>query len=290
MGASLLATVAAATRSHDVARKRAPAGFAGVIELLDAGTIRSAAGDAVSAVEVLATTPSTNEILLARSRAGHPIHRLALLAEQQTAGRGRRGRNWASPPGGNLYLSFGWRCESGIPDGFSLVVGIAVAHALSEHCGIGVRLKWPNDIQVEGRKLGGILVEVAGEFGGPLDAVIGIGLNIELPPEAAQAVGQPWTDLRTVCGEGIARNRLAGAVIAQLATQLERLQRDSFSEFRPQWNALDALRGLDVTVSGPSAPIRGTAAGVDASGALQVIADGMLHTVSAGDVSVRTTP
>lgn len=261
-------------------------------EALDAAAIGraiAAAGCVVlPRIEVLASTPSTNEALLARARAGQSVHAVALLAEQQSAGRGRRGRAWVSPPGGNLYLSLGWRTTAATLDGLSLVAGLAVARAIEDVAGVSVQLKWPNDIQSGGRKLGGILIELHFDADGTASVVTGIGLNLALPAEAAAGIGQPWTDLASLCARMPARNTLVAAVLAQLLARILQFEREGFAPFHAEWNARDALRGHAVTVSGTGEPLRGAATGVDAQGALQVLCDGVLRTVSAGDVTLRT--
>ena len=256
-------------------------------EPLDAGTIRDLC-PAPIAVEVVERIGSTNAELFARARHGIDIHRVALFAEQQSAGRGRRGRGWVSPPGANLYLSLGWRLDGAALEGLSLVAGVAVARALRRGAGVEARLKWPNDVLVDGRKLGGILVEVNGDAGGALDVVIGVGLNLALPANVATTIDQPWTDLQRAGGRNIERNTLAATVLDELCTAIETLVSSSFAAFRAEWNALDALHGRDVMVSGLAATLAGRALGVDEHGALRVLdAGGMLHTVMAGEVSVR---
>ena len=122
---------------------------------------------------------------------------LVCTAEQQTAGRGRRGREWISPFGRNLYVSTVWEFTQGAAalEGLSLAVGVAVAQALK---GLGlpeVQLKWPNDIQHEGKKLGGVLLEMVGDASRQCQVVVGIGVNVAMPGAAANAIDQAWTDI-----------------------------------------------------------------------------------------------
>ena len=238
-------------------------------------------------VEVVDSIASTNESLLRRVAGGEDIHGLALLAEQQSAGRGRRGRQWLSPPGGNLYLSFGWRLALESLDGLSLVAGIAVTRALRNRCAAAPRLKWPNDILVDGRKLGGILVELHLLPGAEACAVIGIGLNLRLPADILAAIDQPVTDLATVAVQPFGRNALAGAIVAELANSLLQFGRESLEAFRGQWDAVDALRGQEVETIGGGEVLQGTVIGIDGQGALLVATSGGIRPVIAGDVSVR---
>ncbi|HEX7025963.1 MAG TPA: biotin--[acetyl-CoA-carboxylase] ligase, partial [Gammaproteobacteria bacterium] len=168
------------------------------VEPLDSGVIRlalsSSHADALELI-VLDETDSTNGHLLARA-VQRPPHVLVCLAEQQTAGRGRRGRSWQSPYGTSLALSLMWRFEAGAAAlaGLSLATGVVVAESLEQAGAAGLQLKWPNDLVWQGRKLGGILLEVAGDVTGPCYVVIGIGLNIatETGHAAMQSVDQPW--------------------------------------------------------------------------------------------------
>src|SRR5690606_4226150 len=130
-----------------------------------------------------------------------PVQGVAvLLAERQTAGRGRRGRHWASPLAANLYLSASRRYGGGLArlGGLSLAAGTAVAEALRALGASGVQLKWPNDLVIGGRKLGGLLVEGSGEPAGAARAVVGLGLNVRMPETEGGRIDQPWTDLGAV--------------------------------------------------------------------------------------------
>jgi BirA family transcriptional regulator, biotin operon repressor / biotin---[acetyl-CoA-carboxylase] ligase len=242
-------------------------------------------------IEVLPTVGSTNSELLQRARSGQAAPGLILLAEQQTAGRGRRGRPWVSPFGRNLYLSALWRLESGLPalEGLSLVVGVVVAETLRSGFGIAAGLKWPNDIVVNGRKIGGILIELDGDLAGPLSVVIGIGINIDMTEAATQGIDQAWTDARSETGTSVSRNDLSAQVIAGLAQALERFSLTGFKGFRQQWCRLDAFHGLPVNVSGPgSSSLTGIARGVDETGALLLETGEAVQAVSAGDVTLRS--
>jgi len=259
------------------------------VELLDADQIRHAGQLGAIGVEVHSCIDSTNDALAECFR-----HRHAVLAEYQTAGRGRRGRSWISPPGCGLSISFGFRFDHGLQrlTSLSLIAGVAAAETLAGE-GVGVGLKWPNDLVVGQHKLGGLLVEIRGTGTGPSKVVIGLGVNARLP-RAGQAQGefrppdQPWTDLYRLTRRQPDRNRLAGRLIAALDVACREFQRGGFAPFAPRWAALDALRGRRVHVSAGDHPVvEGLAEGVTGSGKLRVAAGGQVAELGIGEVSVR---
>lgn len=211
-----------------------------------------------------------------------------VFADWQQAGRGRRGRQWLSPPAVNLQFSCLKRFAGGYAalSGLSLAAGLAAAQAL-EDCGArGVALKWPNDLVHDDAKLGGILVELGGEFMGPCHAIIGIGINVHLSGAMRAALDRPCTDLASLRGAAPSRNALAAALIARLVASLDAFDASGFAAFAQAWKGYDALAGRRVRVEGAHAAFDGTAAGVDARGALQVrTADG-LRVIDSAEVSV----
>lgn len=213
-----------------------------------------------------------------------------VFADWQAAGRGRRGRQWVSPPATNLQVSCLWHFAHGYAalSGLSLAVGVAVADAL-EDCGArGVGLKWPNDLVHDDAKLGGILIELGGEFMGPCHAVIGIGINLRVPAEVRAALGRPCTDLASLCrARAPARNALASVLVWRLVKAMEQFECKGFAAFAPAWAARDALAGRSIRVEGARGAFDGRAVGVDARGALRVRrADGEVCLDSA-EVTVR---
>ena len=263
------------------------------VELLDADRIRaqlpSATVDALSSLEVAWSRDSTNSELLRRKAPDHGVD--ALLAEQQTGGRGRRGRQWASPIASNLYLSLSRQFSGGLArlGGLSLVVGVAVAEALRQAGYEAVGVKWPNDLLAQGRKLGGILVEGGGEHGGPVRAVIGIGVNVRMPAPVATTIDQAWIDLAGL-GEGApSRNTLATQLLDTLLPALDQFDRDGLPPFLARYAALDVLAGRAVTVHGPQGDEQGVADGIGDDGALRVRVGQAVRQVHAGEVSVRAT-
>ncbi|HET6432988.1 biotin--[acetyl-CoA-carboxylase] ligase [Dyella sp.] len=214
-----------------------------------------------------------------------------VLAETQTAGRGRRGRAWLSPPGLNLYLSCVKRFDAGLGSlaGLSLAVGVIVLRAL-EALGIdGAGLKWPNDVLTTQGKLAGILVELSGEYQGPCAAVVGIGLNLRLTDALREQAGQPVADLASLCG-GVppGRHRAASALVQALAQGLLQFERAGFAGFIDDYARHDLLRDMPLALSGAHGSFHGTGAGVDARGALRVrLEDGQIRALDSADVTVR---
>lgn len=211
------------------------------------------------------------------------------VAECQTAGRGRRGRCWVSPFGGQLIMSMYWRLEQGMAAamGLSLVVGIALVEALEVQGFSGVQLKWPNDLYVHGRKLAGILVEMSGTAGGPCQLVIGLGVNLLLPASEQERISQPFAELAEL-GEIHDRNGLVIALSRHLQHCLSMFEAQGISAFREQWNQLDYFNGKAVRVLMGEQVIQGTARGIDEQGALLLeLADGTIKRYLGGEVSLR---
>ncbi len=263
------------------------------VELLDAERIRAslqaATVDALSSLDVAWSLDSTNSELLRRKAPERGVE--VLLAEQQTGGRGRRGRQWASPIASNLYLSLSRQFSGGLArlGGLSLVVGVAVAEALRQAGYGAVGVKWPNDLLAHGRKLGGILVEGGGEHGGPVRAVIGIGVNVRMPAPVAMTIDQAWTDLAGLGDGAPSRNALAAQLLDTLLPALEQFDRDGLPPFLARYAALDVLAGRAITVHGPQGDEQGVADGIGDDGALRVRMEQGVRQVHAGEVSVRAT-
>ena len=232
---------------------------------------------------------STNQELL-KAISDEGIAGKVVLAEMQIAGRGRFGRNWYSPVGRNLAISLGARIARTPDDlgAISLVVGVAVASAIHE-LGIDVvALKWPNDVLLGNRKVGGILVDVV-QATTPIDIVVGIGLNVGGGSSTEKIIDQPVADLLDYCEFPI-RNKLAGSIIRNVYESVDKFEISGFRSFLEKWNALDALRDKTVTVSTSSNVINGIARGVRNTGELCIETnDGTTHLVNAGEVSLDYT-
>ncbi|WP_313139473.1 bifunctional biotin--[acetyl-CoA-carboxylase] ligase/biotin operon repressor BirA [Stenotrophomonas sp.] len=266
-------------------------GLTRALELLDPQAIRSRLPADAQALlhdlQVAWTVDSTNAELL---RCSAPLRGVSvLLAERQTGGRGRRGRSWASPLAAHVYLSVLRLFEGGLGRlaGLSLVAGVAVAEALHDLGFTQAQLKWPNDVLVDGRKLVGLLAEGGGEYAGPARAVIGIGINVHMPPAFGEEITQPWVDLDTLAGTVVDRNQVVAAVLARLLSALETFDRDGLAPFLPRYAALDMLAGQEVRVEVDGQWQHGTALGLADDGALRVRIDGRERLLHAGEVSVR---
>jgi BirA family biotin operon repressor/biotin-[acetyl-CoA-carboxylase] ligase len=232
---------------------------------------------------------STNSAMIRRAQAGD-VGPGACFAEIQTAGRGRCGRGWHLPLGGGLAFSLWRRFDVGMASmaGLSLAVGIGVMRALEQLGCRGIGLKWPNDLQHAGLKVGGILVELGGDALGPCHAVVGIGLNVNVDAETGAVIDQPWTDLASLCGGmAVDRNVVAARLLEHVLDVLESFAQSSFSPLVEEYARYDVLRGRRVRVTDGRGERYGEAAGVDRHGALRLrTADGETR-VDSGEVSVR---
>ncbi len=262
------------------------------LELLDAeailGALPAPLRADIAAFDIAWSLDSSNSELLRRET---PVRGAAvLLAERQTGGRGRRGRAWASPLAAHLYLSVARRFSGGLArlGGLSLVAGLAAAETLRAIGYASVRLKWPNDLTVGGRKLGGLLVEGGGEHAGPVRAVIGLGLNVRMPSAAGARIDQAWVDLAGLSEPPPSRNALAANLLTQLLPALDLFDAEGLSPFLARYAQFDALAGRDIAVHAGETTLAGTALGIAADGALRVRIDSREHVFHAGEVSVRS--
>ena len=257
--------------------------LAAPLERLDEKQLSAAAPRGLQ-LRVDAVTDSTNTQLLDADSARDPQ---ALFAEFQTGGRGRRGRAWISPFGANLYFSLAWSFGAWPRDlpALSLAVGVAIARELRAQ-GADVGVKWPNDLWIGGRKLGGILIEHRGEAGGACRAVMGIGLNLAMSRAQAGAIDQPWIALEEALGRRVPRNALAAALLRELHAAVCRFEREGFTPFAPEWNRYDLTAGRSVRVE-RQPPLTGIARGIDAAGALIIESGGQHHAIHSGEVSLR---
>lgn len=263
------------------------------VELLRLAAIETAIApsqrSALAAIEIFDSLRSTSRFL-AEGIGDWGVGARVCLAEQQTAGRGRRGRRWVSPYGANLYLSLYWTFDLAMSElnGLSLACGLAVVRAL-ERLGLsGCALKWPNDVHLGGRKLGGVLVEVFGATSGPVSAIMGVGVNYDMPPAAGHEIDQDWTDVRRCAGDvEVARNRLAALVIDEMVKMAVLFQREGWPAFRADWNDYDAYVGREVEVHTDKSRESGIYQGVDADGGLLLRQGRRTAVFHAGDVSLR---
>lgn len=258
------------------------------VHLLDPATVRAGlpAELADLPIELVWSIDSTQAELLRRAPtpAGH-----ALMAESQSAGRGRRGRSWCSPLAAHLYLSLAWSLPLPLSrlGGLPLVLGATLVDALRDLGFPEVGLKWPNDLFARGRKLGGILVDVRGEAAGPVHLVLGVGINVRMPAATAACIDQPWVDLASLGKDAIDRNRLAAAVLAGLVSTLQRFDAQALDALRARWAQYDALATRPLWVDDGRSRWRAVALGIAADGGLRIEDAAGQRILHAGDVSLR---
>ena len=245
-------------------------------------------------ITVLDRTGSTNSDLLEAAAQGAPSGTVR-VAELQTGGRGRRGRDWHSGLGGALTFSLLWRFEqgAGFLSGLSLAVGIALLRTLRRqpagHAG-EIRLKWPNDLLWRHLKLAGILIELGGEVMGPTVAVIGVGINLRLPEAIKSRIDQPVVDLAKI-GIDADRNLLCADLLAELATVLDRFSESGFGPLREEWNRAHAYQDKMVRLRMPDrSEIEGRIRGVAEDGALELKTGSAVRKFYGGEISLRPAP
>jgi BirA family transcriptional regulator, biotin operon repressor / biotin---[acetyl-CoA-carboxylase] ligase len=269
--------------------------LASPVELLDTQRIRLELSEQskphLHQLELLFQIDSTNTRLLG---APPPPPGMAdvCLSELQHAGRGRLGRRWIAPFGGGIAMSLGWTCSDVVRTlpALSLGVGVAVVRALARAGVEGMSLKWPNDIWFRDRKLGGVLIELRAEAGGPAHVVIGVGLNVSLPEAARreiEASGVAVAAATDACKTPPSRNLVAGAILDELLSMLVQYERFGFSAFRDGWTALDGLKDRPVQVAVGGSVIFGVARGVDSDGALILETNGCRQRIVSGEASLR---
>ncbi len=245
----------------------------------------------ITELEIHDCIDSTNSYLVNKSyNAGNSG--FVCFAESQTAGKGRRGREWISPFGCNIYLSVLWQFQNGPASisGLSLAVGIAVIRALNE-CGIeDVGLKWPNDIYWQGKKLAGILIEVSGESSGPCNAVVGLGLNFYLPEDQAKSITQDWVDLSSIVADNpvTMRNKLAAELLNHLMPTIANFEHDTLECYLAEWRLYDCMKGQEVDIYMGQQVFTGVVNGIDNNGLLLLANEqGEINAFASGEVSFR---
>ena len=238
-------------------------------------------------IEVEREIDSTNATLKRRALS-EDIHGVALFAETQTAGRGRLGRVWVSPPKSNIYLSLGWR--TGLEPlelaGLSLAAGCAIGEGLERNFGLKMQLKWPNDLYLGGKKCGGVLIDLVQSSNQDWTIVVGVGLNVAMPNSGGNNIDQPWTDLSSHSAVPLTRNEVGGQLLGALVPLLSSWQVGAFSQWRESWSRRDLMAGHQITVQQGNHSISGRADGVDQSGALRVVTNEGLTVVQSGEASM----
>lgn len=248
--------------------------------------VSTVARDLLSELNIFSVISSTNDHLMQSATARGAV----CLAEMQTAGRGRRGRAWVSPYAANICLSLSWRFSSlSAVQGLSLAVGVVLVELLDSLGVAGLSLKWPNDLLLEGKKVGGILIELSADAVGECFVVLGAGLNVDMKAggqEVDSKLDQPWNDLRSG-GLSCSRSELAGMVIDKLLLLLASYDKKTFSHFRSRWEKFNFHKNMQVVLTSGSSVVQGQVLGVSAEGALRLLVDGEELAFSGGEVSLR---
>lgn len=239
-------------------------------------------------IDIVFEVKSTNIYLLNRL-SYDVIHGSVVFAEYQSDGRGRRNKKWFSPIGSGICFSVGWRFEvMPISLGLlSLYMGIATARTLNS---IGIRkvgLKWPNDITTDEHKIGGVLLDIRGESTGPLDVVIGVGINYELPEHGIPNIKKPITDICSTAEERFSRNMIAAVLLSNVLEILHDLENGDNLDLIDEWRQYDCYTGRKATLILPNEKIIGILKGVDDQGSLLMLVDGKLSSYRSGEVSLR---
>ncbi len=256
------------------------------LDLLDMAAVKASLPESVSksiALHHVLSCTSTNGDVHKYLNSDAPY--TVLFAEQQTSGRGRRGRAWCSPFAENLYMSmcFEWVKGTSELQGLSVVVGVAVAELLAEEGIQGVGVKWPNDVWLNGKKVAGILIELEGEVTTSWRVTLGLGLNTHMSAKNGAVIDQPWTCLAEHIDLG--RADIAAKLLIKLVCGLNEFAQCGFSSFIERYDALDVLAGESVVLHGPD--VEGVVCGVDLNGALLLQTEVGLQSFHAGELSVR---
>ena len=255
------------------------------IELLVPEQIKSRCSRELD-IEVLWSIDSTNSHLMKKANEPLDGYRIC-LAEQQVSGRGRRGRSWISPFGSNLYMSVARKFPRSGADleGLSIVVGIEIAKVLKLSGVDDVGLKWPNDVILQGGKVAGILVEIGPPTEDSFYVVVGIGVNTRLSREDSLQIDQPHSTLEGVVD--FSRNNLAGDIIQNVVSGLERFVEHGFAPFASEWDEYNLFRGKQVIVHLGDTIVEGEDAGIDARGNFRLSTENGVKTFNAGEISLR---
>ncbi len=258
------------------------------LELLSSSTLEQYGFPETVALQLKFDTESTNNDAKQYIAMNRPLPVL-LATERQTQGKGRRGRQWEGGLAKNLMMSFVWRFESGpsVIEGLSLAVGVAVARVLKK---VGVPnpgLKWPNDVQVDGKKLCGILLEMVADQD-VCHVIIGIGMNVEMDDKTMAQVDQPWTDLTSRLPQRPSRNQILAELAQELVVVCQAFETGhGMKLYQSQWQAHDVLYNQNITVTSVHQTRHGVARGIDEKGALLMEENGEIVALHGGEISVR---
>lgn len=240
----------------------------------------------IAEIEIFQTIESTNQYLLDRTKLPSGS---VCIAEQQTQGRGRQGRTWISPPTGNLYLSILWHFNNkqNLPwPCLSLICGLSIVRVLKQLIFQPIHIKWPNDILVEGKKISGILVEsnLSDQY---LTAVIGMGVNINLPIEYRRDLPYEITDLNSHLSKTIESNELVAKVLQEVIASLQLFAAQGFQPFRDEWLSYANYLNKPVSLVNGTHTYQGIMTGINEDGALLLEQNGIITPIYSGEFSLR---
>lgn len=248
--------------------------------------------DSKISVEVHPVIDSTNDYIKRQLREGIILAEgHTVVAECQTDGKGRRGKVWVSPFGSHLYMTRYCQSADGLAaaSGLSLAVGIAVLEAIGTFVDAEVKLKWPNDVLINNKKIAGVLVEAEGQSDGLCHLIIGIGINVAMPELSGQAIDQPWSDLNSYANGAIDRNELAKALIEKLDAVIAEYKESQLTELYETWNKHNAYKSKLIKLQSANTTKTGICLGVDTTGAL-LVEDLNTHKIQkfhGGEISLR---
>lgn len=239
--------------------------------------------------EVRSVVDSSNDQVKQLASEGGLEAGFSLFAEAQTEGRGRRGKQWFSPFGSNLYFSVYWPLDDGIHGamGLSLAVGVALAECFTDLGIEGVSVKWPNDVYIRGKKVAGILVDLETLPEGPAHSIIGIGINLRVPEHVGAKIDQAWTDLSSELLQPVSRNHIAAQVRSFVLSALQRYAQNGLSAFEQSWRRYDCFLDKPVKLIMGQRVCLGTCRGIDENGALLVEDEQGVRRYFGGEVSLR---
>lgn len=261
------------------------------LQLLDVQTLRQNLSDP-SSVHLRRVTTSTHDDLkgLLEECSGESLPAgTAVIAEMQTAGRGRRGKAWFSPFGSNLYMSMYWPLRDGLNGalGLSVMMGIQLARMLQKQGISDVSVKWPNDVYIGGAKVAGILIELEGQPMGEGHALIGIGVNLAMPARHKGTIDQPYTDIQSHLDGSLVRHEWAAQLVNSCRAALQSFDANGLADYLGAWRELDHFYQQPVRVLLGSHEQRGVAEGIDENGALLVRQNGVIKQYFGGEISIR---
>lgn len=269
--------------------------IAGGVDLLEKNSILSDLPEDIrkqTQITLLDQIDSTNNYLLqdirSAIRCSLPYH--IAIAEQQTDGRGRRGRKWHSPYGHNIYFSLAWCCNKDPLEisGLSLATAIAIIRTLKKLGITPLGVKWPNDIYYHGKKLAGVLIDFVGESYGRSTVVIGIGINTYLSNETARDIDQPWTSLHNILNRFVERNKLAALLTQELIHTIQQFDTQHLKPFMDEWDQHDCFNGKSVVLSHGAQHRYGIMRGISEQG--ELLLEDTQHNIkkySSGELSMR---